>query len=93
MALRLFTKPHCEKCDDLKKILDGKAVAYEAKDTKDPEVIEELKPLLVGINNPILHLIILQYGCNAYKKGRFSGKECSNARGRIFLLLLCKLIF
>ena len=57
--MKLFTKPNCEKCDDLKKLLTDKGVSFEIKDTASPEVISELRPLLQekGISSPMLPIL------------------------------------
>ncbi|MBU0580655.1 MAG: NrdH-redoxin [Candidatus Margulisbacteria bacterium] len=53
----LYTKPDCEKCEDIKKVLESNGIAFLAKDTKDPAVIKELRPKLSGLNNPILPIL------------------------------------
>lgn len=53
----LFTKPHCEKCEDIKKILAENGIEFIAKDTKDPVVLQELRPLLAGMSSPLLPII------------------------------------
>lgn len=56
-AMILFTKPHCEKCEDIKKILTENGIEFLAKDTKDPEVMKELRPLLAGMSNALLPIL------------------------------------
>lgn len=53
----LFTKPNCEKCEDIKKLLTENGIQFIVKDTKDPAVIQELRPLIVGMNNPLLPIL------------------------------------
>lgn len=53
----LYTKPHCEKCDDIKKLLTTNNVSFLAKDTADPAVIQELRPKLAGMSSPLLPIL------------------------------------
>ncbi len=53
----LYTKPNCEKCDDIKKLLNTNNISFIAKDTKDPAVIQELRPKLAGLTNPLLPIL------------------------------------
>jgi arsenate reductase-like glutaredoxin family protein len=53
----LFTKPNCDKCEDIKKILADNGIEFLAKDTKDPAVLQELRPLLAGMSNALLPII------------------------------------
>lgn len=53
----LYTKPNCEKCDDIKRVLTESGIQFVIKDTKDPEVIKELRPLLAGLTNPLLPIM------------------------------------
>jgi arsenate reductase-like glutaredoxin family protein len=53
----LFTKPACEKCEDIKKLLESNEISFLVKNTKDPEVLSELRPLLAGMSSPLLPVI------------------------------------
>jgi len=53
----IFTKPNCEKCEDIKKILTENGIQFLSKDTKDPVVLQELRPLLAGMTSPLLPII------------------------------------
>ncbi len=53
----LYTKPNCEKCDDIKKLLTENNIQFLAKDTQDPAVLKELRPLLTGMTNPLLPVL------------------------------------
>ena len=53
----LYTKPNCEKCEDIKKLLESNGVAFLAKSTQDPAVIQELKPKLAGMSSPLLPIL------------------------------------
>ena len=60
--MNLYTKPHCDKCEDIKSILQKNNVTFTIKDTKDPVVLNELRPLLAGLENPILPIISFDDG-------------------------------
>ena len=53
----LYTKPNCEKCDDIKKLLGDNSITFIAKDTKDPVVIQELRPKLAGMPSALLPIL------------------------------------
>lgn len=53
----LYTKPNCEKCEDIKKVLESNGVEFLAKNTQQPEVIQELRPKLTGLKSPLLPIL------------------------------------
>jgi glutaredoxin len=53
----VFSKPNCEKCEDIKTRLKEANVSFIEKSIKDAEVLAELKPLLAGLKNPLLPVI------------------------------------
>ena len=53
----IFTKPACEKCNDIKKVLKENGIQFIEKNTAEPAVIQELRPLLAGLSNPLLPIL------------------------------------
>jgi len=55
----LFTKPHCQKCEDIKRKLQVANVAFEAKSMDEPANLTELVDSLntAGIKNPLMPVI------------------------------------
>ena len=55
----LYTKSYCDKCNDIKKRLNDKGVAFTEKNSEQPEILQGLIPLLTnaGLKNPILPVI------------------------------------
>jgi arsenate reductase-like glutaredoxin family protein len=58
----LYTKPNCEKCEDIKKLLTNNGIAFLTKDTKDPLVVQELRPKLAGLPSALLPILELDDG-------------------------------
>ncbi len=58
----LYTKPDCDKCEDIKKVLANNNISFLTKDTKDPAVISELRPKLSGMSSPLLLILELDDG-------------------------------
>jgi arsenate reductase-like glutaredoxin family protein len=53
----LFSKPHCEKCDDIKALLKKNNVTFVEKSLGDPAVVAEVRPLLAGLKNPLMPIV------------------------------------
>ena len=53
----LFSKPHCEKCDDIKELLKKNNVTFIEKSLGDPAVVAEIRPLLAGLTNPLMPVV------------------------------------
>jgi len=53
----LFSKPHCDKCEDIKLLLKNSSVQFVEKSIKDSGVIDELKPLLANKPNALMPII------------------------------------
>jgi glutaredoxin len=56
-AMILFSKPNCDKCNDIKKLLKDSNVQFLEKNIKDAGVLDELKPLLAGMKNALLPVL------------------------------------
>lgn len=59
ILLVLYTKSHCDKCNDIKKRLNDKGVAFIEKNSEQPGVLQGLIALLTkaGLKNPILPVL------------------------------------
>ncbi len=57
--ITIYTKAHCDKCDDIKRKLKEGGVAYAEKSTTEKEVMQELvgKLKAAGLNNPMLPVL------------------------------------
>ena len=55
----LYSKPNCDKCDDIKKLLQRQNVAFEERNTSDPAIKEEALALVA--NNPDAVLPIIKF--------------------------------
>jgi arsenate reductase-like glutaredoxin family protein len=53
----LFSKPHCEKCEDIKALLKKNNITFIEKSIADPTVVTEIRPLLAGLKNPLMPII------------------------------------
>ncbi len=62
--LSLYTKSHCDKCEDIKKRLQDKGVEFQEMNSEDKEVMKKLVELLknAGIKNPMLPVLALDDG-------------------------------
>lgn len=55
--MKIYTKPNCEKCDDIKKKLKEKGVAFEEKGMQEPGVLQEIRVLLKDKPNAIMPIL------------------------------------
>jgi len=55
----IYTKSHCDKCEDIKKRLKNGGVEFAEKSSEDREILKELIGKLkeAGLNNPILPVL------------------------------------
>lgn len=59
MSMIIYTKPHCDKCEDIKGKLKEKSVEFEAKGIEEPGVMDELKAVLseAGLSSPLMPIL------------------------------------
>ncbi len=57
--ITIYTKSHCEKCDDIKVRMKDGGLAFAEKSSEDPAVLKELiaKLTAAGIKNPMLPVL------------------------------------
>lgn len=55
----IYTKPHCDKCEDIKKKLSNAGVTFIAKNIADAGVVDELKIVLAeaGLSTPLMPIM------------------------------------
>ena len=58
----LYSKPDCDKCDDIKKLLQRQNVAFEERNTSNPAFMAEAKELLKDRPDAIMPVIVFDDG-------------------------------
>jgi len=57
--ITIYTKSHCDKCDDIKGRMKNAGLAFAEKSSEDPAILQELfaKLTKAGIKNPMLPVL------------------------------------
>jgi len=58
----LYSKPHCDKCEDIKKLLARQNVAFEERNTGNPVFLTEAQALLKDRPDAIMPVIVFDDG-------------------------------
>lgn len=58
----LYSKPNCDKCDDIKKLLTKQSVVFEERNTGDPSFLAEAQTLLKDRPDAIMPVIVFDDG-------------------------------
>jgi len=58
----LYSKPDCDKCDDIKKLLNKQNVAFEERNVSNPDFMVEAQALLKDRPDAVMPVIVFDDG-------------------------------